>query len=552
MTDPPAGLAGVSLGRVLDNLGSTLLDLALGDPHATSRVAEIVIHDEHDASPLPPDALVLGVGVREPAEVADLLRRLGEADAAAFVVRAPVSIDDSVRAAAAASGVPLLTLTPGAAWAQVTALLQSVVSEGDAWASTTETLAGLPAGDLFSLANAVSALVDAPVTIEDTSLRVLAFSGRQEEADDPRIQTILGRQVPERIRRMLDERGVFTELYRSDKPIYVELPGAIPRIAIAVRAGDDTLGSMWAALSGPPTSEQEQAFTESAKLVALHMLRLRAGADVERRLRAELVATVLEGGPGANEAARRLQIASSSSIVLALGILDEVHTAPAARCEADRQRIADALALHLAAIHPRSASALVGGVVYGILPVSTSRKDADLRAEQVAAEFLDRTGDRCHSAIGIGRIATNVTELAQSRLDADRALRVIRSGGSARPIARIPEVYATALLLELSDLIAAETAPPHGPLSQLIAYDKKHATQLLPSLRAWLDAFGDVNAAAAAVHVHPSTFRYRLRRLVDISGLDLNEPEQRFSAMLQLRLRDTAHHGSADGTPETD
>jgi len=58
----------------------------------------------------------------------------------------------------------------------------------------------------------------------------------------------------------------------------------------------------------------------------------------------------------------------------------------------------------------------------------------------------------------------------------------------------------------------------------------------VPTLRAWLDAFGDVNAAAAAVYVHPNTFRYRLRRLADVGGIDLGDPEARFAAMLQLRV----------------
>lgn len=537
MTEAPDVSGGTTVTRVLDHLGNALLDLVAGDVRAASRVREIVIHDPHDDSPLPPEAIVLGVGLREPAEIAELLRRLGHARTTALVVRAPLRLDDTVRAAQATSGVILLSLTPGAAWAQVTALLRHIVSEDDVWAGSTETLAGMSAGDLFSLANAVSALVDAPVTIEDVSSRVVAFSGNQDEADDPRAQTVLGRQVPERFLRILEERGVFAELYHSDKPIYVEIPGvALPRLAIAVRAGDDTLGSMWAAVPGPPTPEREQAFADSAKLVALHLLRQRAGADVERRLRAELVATVLEGRAGAFEAGRRLQIASSAAVVLALGILDSEDNLPAARSEADQHRIADALGLHLAAIHPRSASALIGGVAYGILPVPIGLEDADTRAERVAAEFLDRTGDRLRCAVGIGRIATGVTEFAQSRIDADRALRVIRSGHAARPIARISEVYATALLLELSDLIAAEAAPPHGPLSQLLKYDEEHHTQLVPSLRAWLDAFGDVNAAASAVHVHPSTFRYRLRRVVEIAGLDLDDAEQRFAAMLQLRL----------------
>lgn len=61
-------------------------------------------------------------------------------------------------------------------------------------------------------------------------------------------------------------------------------------------------------------------------------------------------------------------------------------------------------------------------------------------------------------------------------------------------------------------------------------------THLVETLRAWLDAFGDVAVAAARVYTHPNTFRYRLRRLSEISGLDLTDPEARFSAMVQLRL----------------
>lgn len=396
---------------------------------------------------------------------------------------------------------------------------------------------GEPAGDLFSMANAVSELIDGPITIEDLGYRVLAFSGNQDEADELRKQTVLGRQTPEHFLDALEERGVFAELYHSDEPVYVELPGiGRPRLAIAVRAGDDTLGSMWAVLHERPDAKRERAFAESSQLVALHMLRQRAGADAEGRLRAELVATVLEGGPGAYESARRLGIASSAAVVLALGIVTTGGPVTAAHAEAERQRIADALALRLAAAHPRAASALIGGTVYAILPVPAGREDADHRAMRVATEFLERTGEGPRCAIGVGRIAPTVTDLAQSRLDADRAFRVVRSGQVSGRIARISGVYAAALLLELSDIVAAEAEPPSGPLTELLRYDAKHQAQLVRSLTAWLDAFGDVKAAATAVHVHPSTFRYRLKRVVEIGRIDLDDPEQRFALLLELRL----------------
>ncbi|NUR31360.1 MAG: helix-turn-helix domain-containing protein, partial [Catenulispora sp.] len=87
-----------------------------------------------------------------------------------------------------------------------------------------------------------------------------------------------------------------------------------------------------------------------------------------------------------------------------------------------------------------------------------------------------------------------------------------------------------------SDLTSARNDQPIRPVRRLREYDDKHQADLLTTLRAWLDAFGDVNEASAAVHIHPSTFRYRLRRVAEIASIDLGDPDTRFALMLQLRL----------------
>jgi hypothetical protein len=466
-----------------------------------------------------------------------------------------VACDEGVAAAVESAGVPLLGLTRGASWTQLAALLRSLLAEGDVGDDGPETLGGLPSGDLFSVANAVAALIDAPVTIEDRSSRVLAFSGRQDEADRSRVETILGRQVPERYSRLLAERGVFRELYRSEQPVYIDPSGsglpdwALPRAAVAVRAGDEVLGSIWAAVREPLTPDRARAMCDAAHLVALHLLRIRAGADVSRRLRADLVSTALEGGTGAFEAVRRLGLADQPVVVLALAVAEP----------AERSRLADGFAMHLSAIHPRCASALVGDVAYGLIPVVTSVSSAvadgsgtaggdgtgtaggdgtggELRAMRIATDFLDRVGDRSRPVIGIGQVAFDGAGLPAARACADRALRVLRSGAaSGRRVARLADVHAESLLMELRDLAAAHGDRPSGPVARLSAYDAEHGTNLVETLRAWLDAFGDVAAASAAMFVHANTFRYRLRRLTEVSGIDLGDPEQRFAAMLQLR-----------------
>lgn len=195
-------------------------------------------------------------------------------------------------------------------------------------------------------------------------------------------------------------------------------------------------------------------------------------------------------------------------------------------------RVAEALSLHLSAIHPRTAAAALGGATYAVLPTSS-----DEQALRVAEAFLGRIGSRVPAVIGIGRLAARPGELRRSRADADRALRVLGSGRSPRRAARLSDVYAASLLEELTDRMAAEDDLPDGPVVRLRAYDAQHHTALTETLAAWLSTFGDVIAASAAVHVHPNTFRYRLKRLAVVAGLDLNDPEARFEAMLQLRLR---------------
>ena len=162
---------------------------------------------------------------------------------------------------------------------------------------------------------------------------------------------------------------------------------------------------------------------------------------------------------------------------------------------------------------------------------------------RIATDFLDRVGDRSRPVVGIGQVAFDAAGLPAARACADRALRVLRSGDTSpgavapggRRVARLADVHAEALLMELRDLAAAHGDRPTGPVARLSAYDTEHGTNLVETLRAWLDAFGDVAVASAAMFVHANTFRYRLRRLTEVSGIDLGDPEQRFAAMLQLR-----------------
>jgi purine catabolism regulator len=68
-------------------------------------------------------------------------------------------------------------------------------------------------------------------------------------------------------------------------------------------------------------------------------------------------------------------------------------------------------------------------------------------------------------------------------------------------------------------------------LAPLRAYDEKHQTELIRTLRLYFDVGQNVKTAAAELSVHRHTVFYRLRQIAEISGHDLD------SAHDQLTLR---------------
>jgi hypothetical protein len=75
---------------------------------------------------------------------------------------------------------------------------------------------------------------------------------------------------------------------------------------------------------------------------------------------------------------------------------------------------------------------------------------------------------------------------------------------------------------------------PGAPLHRLREHDARSGGELVASLTAWCRAGFDVPAAAAALHVHTNTLRYRLKRATEVSGLDVTRPRQLLALQLLL------------------
>jgi GAF domain/PucR C-terminal helix-turn-helix domain/GGDEF-like domain len=62
-------------------------------------------------------------------------------------------------------------------------------------------------------------------------------------------------------------------------------------------------------------------------------------------------------------------------------------------------------------------------------------------------------------------------------------------------------------------------------VTRLAAYDQERSTSLLRTLEEFLRRRGNISATSDALYIHPNTLRQRLRRILELSGLDLRKED---------------------------
>jgi hypothetical protein len=535
-----------SVKQLFDRLGDSLLTLVAGDLGQERIVEEVVVQAIDEPVGLARDAVVFGVGTGgESSELCSLLRTVGAAGASALVVRAPVAVDGAVAAAAAESRVPLFTFVEGAPWMYLADMIRPARTRRDEDSFVTE--ASLSADlNLFKVANSLSEILDSPVTIEDLRSRVMAFSADQERGDDARKASVLGQQVPRHLGAEMVRLGVFQRLYSSSRPIQVDpLPSGVrARVAMQIRAGNALLGSIWAIAGDESLTEaQEEAMIQAAHTAAGAILQGRVAADAVQRMRTATVAALIGGGQPARAAAGKVHRARvRGGCVIAARIRSSDRAGAELDSVAGAERLASSLVMYLRAECATAVAAVFNDTIYAVM-LHTTDFCADVRSVQrLIRSFVERRGTGLDGlSVGIGNAVSDPGDLDRSREDAELVLRVLDMPGTAREpelqVATRDDVHGLSLVLRLSDIAASDPVCAGGPLARLEAYDLEHQSNLVETLDCWLQRFGDVTSTADRLHVHKNTLRYRLRRIEEVSGVTLDDPEERFELMLEFRVR---------------
>lgn len=463
--------------------------------------------------------IFLAVGARSMTEAANGARAAG---AVAVLVRGDTEGAQDAVAVGSEAGVAVLVVDPEVSWSQLAGVVYGLVLEGR------ETASGRGPTDLFALADSLAVAVAGAVTIEDRLSRVMAYSSLRHGADRARSETVLRRQPPDDLRALFESRGVYAHLADSDEPLFIEADpehGLTGRTVVAVRAGRELLGSVWVSCAAPLPDARRIALTDGARTVALHLLRSRASADLERQVESELVIRLLEGTPDA------------ATVVGRLGLAPEPLRVVAVRAQIGAERHAGLLLTFERATigfgwSRPGRSALSGNTLYTVLPGEQVRTARDwvtmLRAALPA---------RVTMSAGIGGTAS-AADLPASRQEADECLTLHEQRPDIAPVPAYDESWDDILLQRLRTAARTGRVPARGPVAELRRYDREHATPYVATLRAWFEAQGDLVVAADRLGVHPNTVRNRLRRMSDIVSLEVHDAGKRLAMMIDIEVHE--------------
>lgn len=514
---------GPSVRDLVQLLETTTLTVWAGPSDARIPLRDVVIHDATAGLEAGPGDLLLAIGT-DPAPV---LPEAAAAGVAAVVVRNNVSDRDSLTSIARQAGIGLLAFDPAIGWAQLTGRLRGALA---AWGAGPD----LPDHTLTGFANALADAVGGSVIVFTPQQEVLAASRLRSDDDPMRRQAVIDQHGPSQYRECLRQKGVYRRLWGGDDQI-VEIDaepdfGAGRRLAIAIRAGEENLGSIWVAEGSDGLAPDAAATLRTAVAPAARLL-LRMGVQAQTQRFSEGVARqVLTGESDAGSAAGWLGVNPALPCLV-------VSCVPLGESPGVERRLADLLTMHVAAYR----STAIPVIWRGRVDLLCCGLDADDAGPVARVQDLVRRAVRAlrHPVLAaVGAPSSTLASARESRAEADLVLRVLlhdaRSADQTR-IAALADVRATAELLVLSDLIAANPELRCGRIATLLAHDRDHHTCYAESLSAYLDAFGDVNRAASTLNIHPNTLRYRVRRVTEICGLDLDDPDERLMAAIQLR-----------------
>ena len=524
-------MAGVGLGQLLLALDATLVRLVDAPRGLDLPVGSAALIDSDDVR----------LGLAAAAGSADVFFLLGVTDDEALKWmdkqvrdRVPVAIfvkepSNALVTTAVAAGSAVAAVEPRARWERLYQLVNHVL-EHHGNRSDAMNDAGT---DLFGLAQSLADRIHGMVSIENAQSHVLAYSASNDEADELRRLSILGRAGPPEHLEWIGQWGIFDALRASGEVVRVaERPelGLRPRLAIGIyqptsdaRRPPVFAGTIWVQQGSRPLADDAEEMLRGAAVLAARIMSRLAARPLTQARRVQQLLGLTEDAPADVAAiANELGLAADGAATL-IGW----DTAGAG---ARHARLADVLALSASAFRRDAEVASHRSRIYVLLPQTTASRPVTSWVRGTISALGTELGIQLRAAIAAP--VAGLAGIAAARTEVDRVLDSAERHPILGQVTSLAEARTTVLLDEIVTLVGSQERLVDPRIVDLRAQDPV----LAETLRSYLDSFGDIAAAAQSLHVHPNTVRYRVRRIEKLLSTSLADPEVRLLFSLGLRV----------------
>lgn len=274
-----------------------------------------------------------------------------------------------------------------------------------------------------------------------------------------------------------------------------------------VGPGQDITAQLVTAPRNDSSGRGRELSSQAAALLDL-LMRTRDSSHLERLGRSMMLETVLEGGDGATRLLRRWGVHERSLVGFALASrtsgVDVEHL----------------LALWLDELGAEHVFTAQRGLFHGLLREEHAEEIAH-RVEAFASTLY----------LGLGRPA-GTDALARSVDEARQACETARTGGDR--VAHYTAIPTVSFVL--GQLDREQVGRVGRLLDPLRAGDQ--GTELIETLRVFLATNSAWGESASRLRIHRQTLTARIRRIEDLIGLSLADPDDRVAAWLALRASD--------------
>lgn len=404
-------------------------------------------------------------------------------------------------------------------------------------------------GGYQELVDEISALLGAPATLENRDFELIAFGAYDSEGEldasalDPvRTRSILTRRSTTAVRTWFEGFGIT----RATAPVHIpptpEAGVYRGRICLPVRHRGVVLGYVWLLEDDPGPSEAQlsAAMQVAARIGDLLADEAQAGADLTRELRAVLTA---ERGWQREMAVAELRTALGprgdglhTVVCVAPWPSADPDDAPSVRtvpgatalCTVPWGAAGQSLAL---LVRLRSADVLTPALTAATRFVREGEGERGGGQGAGASGAAKAAGSAATAgttvAAGVAGARMGLAELGAAWQEASAAARAVLAEPRLGPVAEWASIGPYRLLTALPP----ETA--HDPAVRVLLSPAHR--ELARTAEVFLDCAGQAGRTAAELGIHRQTLYYRLSRVEQLTGLDLDDGEDRLLLHMALK-----------------